>query len=231
MTFEDHLRIAAGRVACNIADRLPDEKDCTHVFSERFEKNMQGFLDNWGKKKKHPVVRKILLIAAAILLAFAILMVASPQARAAVSGWFSELYEIFTVYRFRGSPSSETEPEGAVQMPGYELKWVPEGYEYYQTVENGNTIMILYLKNDSFLTLQYMAGDEGTALYIGTDGYLSEEVMIGNLEGIIYISPYDNEGSIIVWQDEATGILFTVDAPEDKETLIRIAESVKKVDK
>jgi len=231
MTFEEHLKIATAEAAEHIAASLPDEKDCNHEFSEQFERRMQGFIDNWGKRKKHPVARRVLLLAAAILLAFGILMAAIPEVRAAVGGWLRDIYEIYTVYHFYGTPSSETDNVDTIEMPHYELTWVPEGYEYYQTVGNSHMRLILYIKDDKGLAFQYVAGDDGTALFIDTDGYHPEKVMVGNLEGIIYISPYDDEGSIIVWQDEESGMLFTVDVFEDKEILIRIAESVTKADK
>ena len=51
MTFEDHLSIAAARVADHIADSVSDEDGCKHEFSERFERNMQEFIDQWERKR------------------------------------------------------------------------------------------------------------------------------------------------------------------------------------
>lgn len=223
MTFEDHLSIAAARVADHIADSVPDDDGCNHVFSERFEHNMQEFIDNWGAKKKHPVVRRILLIAAAILLAFGILMAGNSEVRAAVTGWFKELYCNFTVFRYHGY--SEPEVPDSWELPKYELTWVPEEYELKDRIEHTYFALDVYVNSEQeMLTLEYLYGDDGGAAFIDTQKAKMEKVLVGDTEAEFY----RQEGiasNTLVWQDQE-GFLFIVDGFEDLDTLIRIAENV-----
>ena len=107
---------------------IPTENEIDHVFSDRFENNMETVI----KKNKHPQLKRVLRMAASfalvILVAGGSVMALSPTARAAVMGWlFGQDGTTFS-YTSMGKES-----ESDVYYK-YELPEIPEGYFLWQEI-------------------------------------------------------------------------------------------------
>lgn len=231
MTFEEHLKVAAGEVAEHMAATLPDEATIDVEFSDSFLRSMQEFIDNWDVRKKkqtylrrHPVVRFVLIAAAIILLVFGMLMAVSPEVRAAVTGWLRQELEDSVMYKFNGPSEIESDNKNA---PRFEMTWIPEGYQLYDIDKTDYSTYVYYLMGDKEITFSYTFGSESLDMYILLEDLTREQVNINGMEGEILVSDKNEESSIVIWKDNEQNILFYVDGNEEKDTLIKIAESVK----
>jgi len=113
--------------------------------------------------------------------------------------------------------------------PEFEITWVPEGYSFYESSESVHSTHIYFLKNENWIKFSYVYGSESAAMYILSEAKTRETVSINGYEGELIIPISKNDSPILVWIDTDLNILFSVDGFEDKDTLIRIAESVRKI--
>ena len=208
-----------------------EEDDSTINFepSPQYQRQIKAMLKDplgWARKKSRPiwktVVQRVAMILLVISLGFGTLMITSPTARAAFIRWVTEWYETHVTYRY-------IEESTLTDMPRYEISDLPEGYEEYQKVEKSNYVQIIY-QNDTDrkrIYLRYIHMQRGSAIDFVTDNLEVISLTVNGMIGELFLS-YEPEKvrNTVTWIDTNNNLQFVLDAPFEKEEILRIAESV-----
>lgn len=221
MITDAALQVAAEEVAMAMLRDVPAEP---HTFSARFEKKMKRLLH----RAKHPVGYQVVRYAAAVLLAITVLFgaafAASPEVRAAVVNWVKTMFHEFFEYSSHETVSSDVE---------YEY-YPPEEFEGYSLLteineENGKTYIFV---NEAGELLQFSYARNGNAsMFVKTENYDVHHGVVDTLPADVYISKFNNEANVIVWQDPSNNVLFAISAYADQEELQKMAGMIEKREK
>ena len=219
MITDAMLRLAAAEAEHCLLGQLPEPQD--HTFTPAFERKIQKLIT----RAKHPVRHQVLKYVAAVLLAiitlFGAVFAASPEVRASVVGWFKSSFREYFQYS-----SDSTVP--SVPKVDYCLTEIPEGYTPVNVIDKVHGKTYLYEDTSGFyLRFSY---DYGGNVFIQVDGYQQQTASVYGKPADIYIAPNADETSMIVWQDTDTGALLHLAVKADAQELIRLAESVQKVE-
>ena len=219
MITDAMLRLAAAEAEHCLLGQLPEPQD--HTFTPAFERKIQKLIT----RAKHPVRHQVLKYVAAVLLAiitlFGAVFAASPEVRASVVGWFKSSFLEYFQYS-----SDSTVP--SAPKADYRLTEIPEGYTLVNVIDKVHGKTYLYEDASGFyLRFSY---DYGGNVFIQVDGYQQQTASVHGKPADIYIAPNADETSMIVWQDTETGALFRLSIKADAQELIRLAESVQKVE-
>ena len=219
MITDAMLREAAEEVESALLSQLPEPQ--THTFSPAFERKIQKLIT----RAKHPVRHQVLRYVAAVLLAvftlFGAVFAASPEVRASVVGWFKSSFLEYFQY------SSDSTVPSAPEVD-YRLPEIPEGYTPVNVIDKVHGKTYLYEDTSGFyLRFSY---DYGGNVFIQVDGYQQQTASVHGKPADIYIAPNADETNVIVWQDTDTGALLHLAVKADAQELIRLAESVQKVE-
>lgn len=163
---------------------------------------------------------KVACVFLAVLLTGSAVLTFSVEARAAFFGWVREQADNFYHYFFEG----EATPSQPVK---YELGWMPEGLEYVTTLDIDNGECYIYKDAQDFL-IQFSYVPNGDNRSWGVDGAddIQKTVKVNGNKADLYISRTDDQTSSIIWANEKNDF-FTISAPFDEETLIKMAENVR----
>ena len=223
MISEEQLRLAAQRAGKALAESLPEPEDCHHEFSPEFERKMRKLI----RKSRHPGFYKGLKRAACFLLVLLLsggaFLTVNAEAREIVFGWVSERVEDAQRYFFAGHSA-----EGAVNIR-YTLPAVPEGYEEWESYDEGNGWSVLYCKEDLFLEFGYRQEPPESMnvdLYFTTDGMSKTLLSVHDMPAEYYQDDTGEISNLIVWVDSETNTLFYISGYLDKDQLVELAESV-----
>lgn len=222
MITDEMLAQAAAELADAINESLPEPSECTHQFSPRFEKKMKRLI----RKSHHPIfyrtLRTVASIVLVILIGFGSTLAISAEAREIVFGWVKQQYENFYEYFFEG----EIEPtESAKYQPG----WMPEGCEFVTSYETaGGEVYVYTDAEDMLIQFSYTSEPDNETLFVDGVEYLKEEAIIHDRAGEYYIAQKDDQTNGLIWTDDTETVLFFVSGNYDKETLVKIAESIVK---
>ena len=126
---------------------------------------------------------------------------------------------------------AESVEEGAVLefMPEYECTWLPDGYDNGKELMRGSHArQISALTDGKDLRLKYEIFEAAT---LEEQFWIESEtpgipLKIWDEEAVLYLNTHRDENSLL-WADEDAGIAFRLDASEDEETMLAIAEAVK----
>lgn len=222
MITDEMLEQAAAEFADAIDMSLPDPSECTHQFSRRFERKMRRLI----RRVEHPALYHILRSAACIVLAmmvgFGSVLAVSVEARAAVFGWVKQQHDNFYVYFFDGKVCVD---ETVRYSPG----WMPEGCVFVTSYETaGGEVYIYTDAEDTLIQFSYTSDPNSESVYIEGVGYSKERVEIKNCSGEVYISDDPGKTNSLIWNDETNKVLFCISGNFEKETLIKIAETIEK---
>ena len=198
---------------------IPTENEIDHVFSDRFEKNMESVI----KKNNHPQLKRVLRMAASFALVILItsgsVMALSPTARAAVMGWlFGQEGTVFSY------TSMGTKAESEVYYM-YELAEIPEGYFLWQEIFDETQSVMLYAEEETGHLLKVTATpNDGTgAMFLITTTDQKETVQIGDITADFYPSESEDSAPGLAWIDPESDYLICLDGFFSKEELIEIA--------
>lgn len=230
MISEEHLRAAAQRSwqLYTAAQEQGYDQEEEHVFSPSFERKIHKL----SRRAAHPFLYRPVCRAASVVLAVALTgsawLTFDAGARAAVLGWVKGIQQgaYFVYHRDEASATAAADMEAAQ----YQLTWIPEGYTHLKTVESGATVMNLYAdQEDHLLQFSYAAQPETTDWFVVMDGTELEQTTINGQEGDLLLSHDPDVSSALMWVDEDQ-TAFMVVAFLDEEGLIRLAESVEKLE-
>ncbi len=189
-----------------------------HRFSRRFEKRMQRLLT----KAAHPAWtafgRAVASFAMVMLVLFGSVLAVDVEARELLLGWFRQQADGAVHFSSRNPSQEDTR---------YQLTWIPEGYEFYDLVQEQNGETILYANEaGDLLRFTYLHSSENGETYSFPGEHEEKQVSIQGTTGTLYL-PYDKQiGPGVIWQNEA-GTLFEISGRCDENVLLRMAESVR----
>lgn len=222
MITDEMLTQAAAELADAICESLSDPSECNHQFSPRFEKKMKRVI----RRSHHPIfyrtLRTVASVVLVILIGFGSTLAVSAEAREIVFGWVKQQYENFYEYFFEGDVTP-TEP--AKYQPG----WMPEGSEFVTSYETaGGEVYIYTDAEDTLIQFSYTSEPDNETLFVDGVEYLKEDAIIHDRTGEFYFAQKADKTNGLIWTDESETVLFFVSGNYDKETLVKIAESVEK---
>ena len=148
--------------------------------------------------------------------------------------WFDEANKTF--FDINGNLSkeetirmAESVQEGLALelMPEYTMTWLPDGYRAHELSWGSRSRTISCLNGEEHIRLDYELNDGRSAEDVfGIDEYAERKaVTVSGQEAILYLNTDEDEHSL-VWADEAAGIAFYLEATEDEEIMLQVAEAV-----
>lgn len=178
------------------------------------------------RRSRHPVRRRIMQTAACLalclLLSGGLLLVFSPEARSAFSGWIREIRGDHLEYRYASSAAGTEENPAAIYRPA----WVPEGCRLTNIFDQGGGASVLYETTGGYgLVFQYFPASSG-ALSVYADGPSETVDILGN-PADLYLSPEEGNANGLIWGDPEAELLMSIFSDLPREDLLRIAESVR----
>ena len=200
-------------------DALSDNLEAPeeHRFSRRFEKKMHRLL----AKTTHPAWtafgRAVACLAMVMLVLFGSVLAVDAEARELFLGWFQQQTDGAIHFSSRNPSQEDTQ---------YQLTWIPEGYEFYDSTQLEAGEEILYINEaGDFFAFSYLHSSENGETYSFPGEHEEKQVSIQGATGTLYL-PYDKQiGPGVIWQNEA-GTLFEITGRCDENVLLRAAESV-----
>ena len=222
MIDDEQLAQAAAELANAIYESTPTSEVPAHQFSKRFEKKMSRLI----QKANHPILYKFLRAAACFLLVMTIgfgsIMTVNAEAREFIAGWVKEQYKSFTRYFF----SNEAESTESVK---YQLGWLPDGCEFVTSFEiDGGETYFYTDERETLIHFTYTSDTKTTQVFVSSDGYTIESVLVNGCPSDIYIAKNAEETNTIVWMNADKNVLFIISGDFTADELIKIAESIKK---
>ena len=221
MITDEMLRESTGEAERFRLAHLPEPQP--HQFSPRFERRMRKLIS----RAKHPVRHQVLRYAAAVLLVaftlFGSVLAVSPEARASVNGWVRKTIGGKLHYYFTGE---YTPPPAEYELP------VPEGWRTLEIFDTdaGKTYLYL-LEDESLVEFRYVCAAEAKHYSMSFEGMGYHKVTVNGWPADLYLAIYEHYTSMIVWTDPVEGTVFHIVARADREELIALAESVRKIEK
>ncbi len=189
-----------------------------HSFSPEFEEKILGIMQPSRKNNRRFALRWIAAAAAALVLVLGSVVAISPEARASVVGWLRQHTPWFSQYSYTGTAQPESPKR-------YALDWVPAGYTlFYQQQWTGGADFVYTNAEGKFLVFSYLNGPKEGQLSIYTENHQLQTHPIGDSEADLYVSQAAGASNSIVWK--RAEVLLHISAPVDRETLIKLAESV-----
>lgn len=223
MITEKMLADAAAEVHLALLAGLPDESECTHEFSVKFEKKMKRVL----KMGRHPIRYQVLQKAACFLLVlflgFSFLTAVSPRVRAAVLSWVKAQYENLTQYYLHPGTS-------AVQPScEYTLGYLPEGYVEISRNESDGWTTVYYgnYTENRILYFVYSTDPEASAFFFDYSTSELEEIHINGFPADYYESADAREANAVCWCSPDSNTFFGISAFLEKSEIIKISENIK----
>lgn len=193
------------------------------AMSELNEKYIMEAANYQRKSKSHRHIwfSRVACFFLVVLLAGGSVLTFSVEARAAFFGWVREQVENYYEYFFDG--------EAVVVDPAkYELGWVPENCIFVTSYETaGGEVYIYTDKRDTLIQFSYIADPDNENAYVTHDGAEEIKVTVHDHPAEIFISSNEENTDGIIWTDPDTNTLFSISGHFDKDTFIRMAESVK----
>lgn len=197
--------------------------------SPQHQRQMKAMLKDplgWSQKKAQPVwkmiAQKVAIVLLVISVGFGTIMVASPTARAAFERLVREWYETHITYRYAGENTSGI-------LPRYRISVLPERYFEYQREEIPSFTQIIYQNDDNGeqIWLSYIYMQQGAATDFVAEGLEISPITVNGMAGELHLSKdLNKEDNTITWINEEANLQFIVDAPLDRDDILRIAESV-----
>ena len=221
------LKEATAEVERFLLSTVPEGGE-PHEFSPEFERKMQKLT----RRANHPVRYRLIRVALVAILASLVLigtvLAVSPEAREAAARWIRGGISSQVTYRGK-DPENVGED---LPVYDYRLTYIPEGYHEEKTLEEKIGRAYIYENEEGlYLSFSYTRIEDGSQMIIR--GLEDDEYRTGFVNGHaadIYISSKEGDSSTIVWEDEETHVLFTLFAHAGVEELIKLAESVERID-
>ena len=182
---DDDLRLAAALSCQAWYKALPSPEDCMpHSFSEAFVENMDSLANRVKRNAKIKLYTKRFIAALiALIVGLSLWLAFDTSARAVVRNWFKEVFGTTVLYRF-------TEETEIIELPNYELSYIPEGFEEIDRFQKKDTKTLLYKSINSDITFSfgYYLLTNNKNIQVSYDKNLyHEKVQIKNLPADYYL--------------------------------------------
>ena len=217
---DEMLTQAAKQVAVSMKASLPVPEECHHEFPPEFERDMKRLIAQTERRRHmRRYLQRVAAACLAVVISLSAWLAVDAEARAAFVQWVKTVYEQSVVYEFFHSGVEQADTS-------YRLGWVPEGYTMENEVSGDVITTLIYLSGEDAIYFTYEQAEDGAQTKLFTDDANTEPVMVHGVEGEFYL-PQDNaESNSLVWFDGENNILFSISGFIDKETMIKMAESV-----
>lgn len=217
---DEMLTQAAKQVAVSMKASLPVPEECHHEFPPEFERDMKRLIAQTERRRHmRRYLQRVAAACLAVVISLSAWLAVDAEARAAFVQWVKTVYEQSVVYEFFHSGVEQADTS-------YRLGWVPEGYTMENEVSGDVITTLIYLSGEDAIYFTYEQAEDGAQTKLFTDDANTEPVMVRGVEGEFYL-PQDNaESNSLVWFDGENNILFSISGFIDKETMIKMAESV-----
>lgn len=220
-----------GLILANSPDRLnlPDEPFPT---SESFERRMAQLLKHpvrYARKHRRaarPMWQKVLTKVGAAVLILTIsaggVIFAVPSARAWAYNVVVQWLEEYVGFHFLG----EDFVTGNVWRPvSTEEEWKVLSAQDW----DGWGIATLEVRDSIIIYFDYRPVADSNQFNVDREHTTYHEVTVNGNKAYFFLSKVENKNSYLVWINEEENMAFMLEGYADKETLIRVAESVKLV--
>jgi hypothetical protein len=217
---EDALRSAAIKADWYEVEALPTDNDIDHEFSHEFGRKMRKLIHI--SKENSKICRWVIWRKRmAILIATIIILCASAMSVSAIQTpvvkFITDVYEKLSHIFFEQDQSSQSTTD---QFIAYEPTFIPEDFELVNRIVNGH-VLLEYEKADDFISYSQQRLED-VSMNINTEGIELEELEFKGLTARYY----SNQGlKNLIWYNEE--YMFMVSSTLDRDTIFRIAESIK----
>lgn len=198
---------------------IPREDEIKDMISVRFDRRMKKLVKQ--QKRFYWVFINTTAKRAAVLLLIILLLLISGLSVSAIRDpalrVIKEIYDTYIKYSFTEETVDSIKKE-------YAVHFIPEGF--YQTNRQTDTTSFVMWefsneKNEVFTFAQRVL--KGADLFVDNEGVTSETVKIGPITG----DYYEKKGSkVLIWTTDDYVFVLSTLADINKETMIKIAESV-----
>lgn len=200
---------------------IPDEEDIEYEFSERFNKKMDKLFKKIERNSTYPTVKhlkRIITVAAAILIIFAGLMSVS-AIREPIVNFVLEFFEEHIDFGFSGDVSHEIEHE-------YGFSEIPDGFELTVKNNEGGTVYTEYTNTHSgdIIILTQSITDSNEISVDKEHGTITKEFIGGN-EVYIYEHDSGNYINAIMIKDNYS-LIIVYYGDIEKEEFIDLVKSI-----
>ena len=212
-----------------ILEQIPDEEGIDYEYPKEFEKKIRKIIK---EEKRGPFLnniysytKKIAVIFIAVLISLFTVTMGVEALRTKFFDMVKEVYEKFTIYRFK---IDENENEEVKYLEEKKINYLPNGFKEFERYEYGNDISITYSDGEDYITLNYVL-IEGGNLYMDTENAKISKVQINDHDAD-YIEKENK--SRLVWKDENTLYDLKLDYINKdkyldiKSELIKIAKNI-----
>lgn len=222
MISDERLREAARKAEESFLASLPEPEDCEATFSPEFERKMKKLIRRTDHPIRHRIMKAVACFLLAVLIGGGSVLALSTEARAAFVGWVKEVYETQFIYRF--FQTSEETSDNIVYRP----TWVPPDYQITSdVVSDGRSITIYRNSADDLVVFTYFENTLSPVFQVEQDGTETyAQVYVDGIPAELYLDQDEGEPNVLIWLDEAKGVVFRISAPFSDVELIRMAESV-----
>lgn len=225
MITEERLKEALEKANDMMLEQLPDEKECVHKFSPRFERKMKKLLWRAKHEKFYTMVKKVSCVLAAILVGSGIVIASSETVQGFIKEWLKEKSGNWMVY------FTTEDREYEEELPSYRLTALPEHYKEVERsrTDVGEYIVYDYEGSKNYITLNYTRQYTGTELYLDPEESTITQIQVGDYIAECYHTEDIDDQDTLIWIDEACHLMFEVSGPGTLEELVKLAESMEKI--
>jgi len=211
----------------NDLEKRKDEIEAVEV-PESLDKWFYDYIEKMKKAEKRKklfsnlkqVSKRAAIIILVLIAAMSTLMFTVEAVRVRVLNFFIERNEKYTEVRI--------DEEKGVMTPNldwdsyYSPGYLPEGYFFESSKVIGSSKVLKYTNEENQII--FTQANNGTDIQLDTEDAVVEEVSLDGNEGMIIT---EGDKVILFWYNEEAS--FTIIGHEDKEEILKIAESVEKV--
>lgn len=222
MITDEMLRSSAARSSELFAYTIASDYDPVQQYepSDLFGKKIRRLLHRARHPYFYRAIRRIASIFLAAILASSMYLAVDTEARAAFLGWIKEVYEHSIVYRIMPKPTAKA-------LPQCELTWLPDGFGGPIVYQDDTTYTALYknqITGNDLIVFYCLLNDE-----MQTELFTSQQPEYLLVHGTIaefYGASDDSPSSNLLWVDNESGVLCTINGVISKESIVHIAEGL-----
>lgn len=219
---DEALRQSALLITDAMLEAVPSAAESTHEFTASFETRMKKLLLKAKQKKPLRTLQHIAAIFLAVLLSATTFLAVNTEARAAFARWTLEVFGDNVIYRYFGAPTDAT-------IPNYRLGGLSSEYEVIDVLGDKSTKVIIYSMGENELLLFHyhrITTDRSFIIESMGEEMTREVVDINGISGDYYAYPNGSYANTLVWLDDENGLVFSIEAFSDRDTILSFAKSV-----
>ncbi len=248
---DSDIRDAANAVFAKYVEAIKDEFGSESDNADNYRARTNQIIRKAEETKRkrragwQAVLRKVAVVLLVICLGAGSVLVFSEDARAMVRHWYKSVFENKVVYNnvdtkepdgeITDTENTEEENVNAGEEEYAEMgfpvfDWIPEGFELLSdlTIDDESWCEVTYKDSaDNYFSFDCYKTGTVERLDLNAEGNNVETVSINGTKGDYYNTIFTSDASVLVWIDEKTESLCILGSSLDKDTMVKIAESLK----